>query len=199
MASARLAKSLRQPRRGIAAFSCDLQPTRESEFSEFHFQGDALEIMALMPWDLVIGFPPCTYLTVTGNKWFKPEFAHRFPTRHQDREDAAAFFMEFTKAKRYAIENPVGSMSTRWRKPDQIVHPYHFGDPHSKATCLWLQGVPKLRPTKLVEPQFYTYLDGRRDPIWHVESMKLPPAERAKVRSTFFPGMANAMAQQWGS
>lgn len=183
---------------GFDAWSCDLQECRPSPYSAYHIQGDALAAMNSREWDLVIAFPPCTYLTVTGNKWFKPEFADRFPTRHQDREDGAAFFMEFTKCERFAIENPVGIMSTRWRKPDQVVHPYHFGDPHSKATCLWLQGVPKLTHTQVVEPEFYTYKDGRRDPIWHVETMKLPAEERARERSKFFPGMARAMAKQWG-
>lgn len=149
-------------------------------------------------WDLIIGFPPCTYLTVTGNKWFKPEFKDRFPTRHQDREDAVKFFMEFTKAKRYAIENPVGCMSTRWRKPDQVVHPYHFGDPHSKATCLWLQGVPKLKPTNVVEPSFVTYKSGNRCATWYHETSQHRGSERAKARSKFFPGMAAAMAKQFG-
>lgn len=149
-------------------------------------------------WDLVIAFPPCTYLTCTGNKWFKPEFAHRFPTRHRDREEGAQFFMEFALSTRFAIENPVGVMSTRWRKPEQIVHPYHFGDPHSKATCLWLKGVPRLMHTDVVEPEFYVYKDGRRDPKWHVDTLKLPAAERQRERSKFFPGMAAAMAKQWG-
>lgn len=181
--------------RGFNAWSCDLLPT---DIPGNHIQGDALAALGFADWDLVIAHPPCTYLTVTGNKWFKPEFAERFPTRHQDREDAMAFFMRFTKCRRFAIENPVGIVSTRWRKPDQIVHPFHFGDPHSKATCLWIKGVPKLTPTKIVEPQFYTYKDGRRDPIWHVESMKLPAHERMRVRSKTWPGMAEAMAQQWG-
>jgi hypothetical protein len=147
---------------------------------------------------LVLAHPPCTFLTVTANRWMKPEYRDRFPTRAQDREDAVRFFLWFTRFPRYAIENPVGIMSTRWRKPDQIVHPYFFGDPHSKATCLWLKGVPPLVRTHFdVEPLMYTYGDGRRDPLWHVETMKLPPVERMKARSRTFPGLAAAMASQW--
>lgn len=181
-------------KRGHDAWSCDLLP---SEIEGQHIQGDVSLVLSA-EWDLVIAHPPCTYLTNTGNKWFKPEFAHRFPTRLQDREDAVEFFMQFTKCERYAIENPVGHMSTRWRKPDQIIHPYYFGDPHSKATCLWLRGLPLLVPTEKVEPLFYIYADGRRDPLWHVETMKLSPQERMKARSITFQGIADAMAEQWG-
>jgi len=182
-------------KRGFQAVSCDILPT---ESPGYHIQGDALYALALRDWDLVIAHPPCTYLTVTGNKWYKPEYATRFPTRVQDREAAVDFFMQFTKARRFAIENPVGIMSTRWRKPDQIIHPYHFGDPHSKATCLWLKDLPLLNPTQVVEPQWKVYKDGRRDPLWHFESMRLPPHERMKVRSKTFQGIADAMAKQWG-
>ena len=89
-------------------------------------------------------------------------------------------------------------MSTIYRKPDQYIHPYWFGEPHSKKTGLWLNGLPKLTPTQMVEPEMYIYKDGRKDPMWHVESMKLPSAERSKVRSKTFPGIADAMATQWG-
>jgi len=167
---------------------------------EWHLKMDALEAIKSQKWDLLIAHPPCTYLTVTGNKWMKPEFADRFPTRQQDRKDAIEFFIEIANSdcERIAIENPVGIMSTVWRKPDQYIHPYYFGDPHSKKTGLWLKGLQKLLPTNMVEPQMYTYKDGRKDPIWHVESMKLPPDKMAKVRSKTFEGIAKAMAEQWG-
>lgn len=167
---------------------------------EWHIQGDVLEQLN-KGWDLIIAHPPCTYLTVTGNKWMKPEFRDRFPDRQKQREEAIEFFLNIAEAKCdfIAIENPVGIISTVWRKPDQYVHPYHFGDPHGKKTGFWLKGLPKLKPTKVVEPIMYTYKDGRKDPIWHVESMKLPPAERQKVRSKTFEGLAQAMADQWGS
>jgi len=150
-------------------------------------------------WDLIIAHPPCTYLTVTGNKWMKPEFIDRFPNRQNQREKAIEFFLKIANAKcdHIAIENPVGIMSTIWRKPNQYVHPYHFGDPHSKKTGFWLKGLSKLKPTSIVKPQMYTYKNGRKDPVWHVESMKLPPLERQRIRSKTFLGIAKAMASQW--
>lgn len=129
----------------------------------------------------------------------KPEFAERFPERPKQRKEAIEFFMKlyFAPIDKIAIENPVGIMSTEFRKPDQYVHPYHFGDPHSKKTGLWLKNLPKLEYTEIVEPEMYTYKDGRKDPIWHVESMKLPSDERSRVRSKTFPGFAREMAKQW--
>lgn len=102
------------------------------------------------------------------------------------------------RCHKIAIENPVGIMSTEWRKPDQYIHPYMFGDPHSKKTGLWLKGLPLLKPTKIVEPQFHIYKDGRRDPLWHYETMRLPKQQRMIERSRTFQGIADAMAQQWG-
>jgi hypothetical protein len=131
----------------------------------------------------------------------KPEFKDRFPNRQKQRDDAIEFFLKIanSKCEHIAIENPVGIISTVWRKADQYIHPYHFGDPHSKKTGIWLKGLPRLVPTKIVEPLMYTYKNGRKDPIWHVESMKLPPAERQRVRSKTFDGIALAMADQWGN
>ena len=180
---------------GADAWSCDTLPT---EVPGKHIQAD-VRYLNPSDWDLVIAHPPCTYLCVTGNKWMGEKYRKRFPTRQVDREIAIDLFMHFTRFRRYAIENPIGIMSTLWRKPDQIIHPYYFGDPHSKATCLWLKGVPPLKRTRTdVVPAFYTYKDGRRDPVWHVETMKLPAAERMKARSRTFPGIAAAMAAQWG-
>jgi len=183
--------------KGHNAVSCDLLPTDKSGP---HYQGSVFDILYSRKWDMMIAHPPCTYLTVTGNKWMKPEFKDRFPTRQQDRLDAIDFFMKLANApiEKIAIENPVGIMSTAWRKADQYIHPYHFGDPHSKRTGLWLKGLPKLVHTKIVEPLMYTYKDGRKDPIWHVESMSMPPLERMKYRSKTFQGIADAMAEQWG-
>lgn len=182
-------------KRGAFAMSCDLLPT---DAPGPHYQGDVFDIIG-QGWDLLIAHPPCTYLTVTGNKWFKPEFRHRFPDREQQRKDAIAFFLRLMEApiEKICCENPVGIMSTVWRKPDQYVHPYEFGDTHAKKTGLWLKNLPPLVPTKLVEPQYYTYKDGRRDPLWHVESMGMPPLERMKYRSKTFQGIADAMADQW--
>ena len=102
------------------------------------------------------------------------------------------------RCPRVAIENPVGYMSTAYRKPDQIIQPYEFGDPERKATCLWLRGLPPLVPTDVVEPEIIKYKNGKgTDSRWHMETMKLPPAERARMRSRTFPGIAKAMASQW--
>lgn len=182
---------------GHEAYSCDILPCSGGH-PEWHIQGDVLEQLNKC-WDLIIAHPPCTYLTVTGNKWMKPEFRSRFPERQKQREEAIEFFLKIADAEcdYIAIENPVGIISGEWRKPDQYVHPYHFGDPHSKKTGLWLKGLPKLKHTKVVEPTMYTYKDGRKDPIWHVESMKLQPVERQRVRSKTFQGIAEAMAKQW--
>ena len=138
---------------------------------------------------------------MTGNRWFNVErYGEAAIKRAADREEAADFFMEFTKTncKHVAIENPIGVMSTRYRKPDQTIQPYQFGEPHRKGTCLWLIGLPPLKPTKIVEPEIYVYKNGKgTDSPWHVNTMKLPPAERARARSKTFEGIAKAMAQQW--
>lgn len=188
--------------RGFEAYSCDILDCSGGH-PEWHIKDDVLKHLN-EGWDCIIAHPPCTFLSVTGNKWMKPEFRERFPDRPRQRQEAIDFFMEFVNAdcEYIAIENPVSIMSTQFRKPDQYLHPYHFGDPHSKKTGLWLIGLPKLTPTKIVEPEMYTYKTGpkagRKDPMWHVETLKLPPAERSIARSRFFPGFANAMAKQWG-
>lgn len=183
---------------GHEAYSCDIEPCSGGR-PEWHIQGDALEEAYSGKYVMMIAHPPCTYLTVTGNKWMKPEFRDRFPDRVQQRKDAIKFFMALYDAPipKIAIENPVGIMSSEFRKPDQYVHPYFFGDKHSKKTGFWLKNLKPLEPTDIVEPEMYTYKDGRKDPMWHVESLKLPPKERARFRSQTFPGLAEAMARQW--
>ena len=152
-------------------------------------------------WDMIIAFPPCTYLTVTGNSWFNIEkYGEKAIQRHKDREEAIKFFMAFTNADcpRIAIENPVGVMSSKWRKPNQIINPYEFGDPFEKRTCLWLKGLPELKPTNIVEiPARKKYDSGRSMPAWYADAWKLPKSERAKLRSKTFHGIAHAMATQW--
>jgi hypothetical protein len=183
---------------GHDAMSCDLEPT---SVPGPHYQGNVMDIID-DGWDLMIAHPPCTYLTVTGNKWFKPEYADRFPTRHQDREDAAAFFMALANADipKIAIENPIGVMSTRYKKPSQVIHPWQFGHEASKSTCLWLKGLPNLTPTNIVSKgEFITYKSGKRMTKWYADAASLSPKERAKVRNTTFQGIADAMAAQWGS
>jgi len=181
--------------RGHDAWSCDLLPT---EIPGQHFEGYISEMLK-QKWDLMVAHPPCTYLTTTGNKWFKPEYKDRFPTRVQDREDAVKFFMSLVNANidKICIENPVGIMSTRWRKPNQIIQPFQFGHTEAKKTCLWLKNLTPLVPTKLVEPEYTMFKSGKRMARWYVEAASLPPAEREKVRSKTFQGIANAMAEQW--
>lgn len=199
---------------GHEAYSCDIQEPSGAH-PEWHILGDALKAveareLATMDgtmhevgkWDLLIAHPPCTYLTVTGNRWFNVErYGDAALNRLINRQEAVNFFMEFALSgiPKIAIENPVGYMSTAWRKPDQIIHPYMFGDPARKATCLWLKGLPKLTPTDMVEPDIIHYKNGNgTDNPWHMETIKLPPNERAKARSKTFPGIAKAMAEQWG-
>ena len=186
-------------RLGHEAYSCDIQPCSGGH-PEWHIQGDALELIK-MRWDMIIAHPPCTYLTVTGNRWFNVEkYGERAMKRFEAREEAVKFFMAFANADcpRIAIENPIGHMSSAYRKPDQTVHPYMFGDPERKATCFWLKGLKPLTPTDIVPPRIIRYKNGKgTDSPWHMETMKLPPAERAKARSKTFPGIARAMAEQW--
>ena len=180
--------------RGHDAWSCDILP---SDSEGQHLTGDVLQFLD-MGWDLMIAHPPCTYLTVTGNKWYKPEYRDRFPTREQDRETAVRFFMALADANidRIAIENPVGIMSTKWRKPDQIIQPFEFGHPEPKKTCLWLKNLWRLVPTKMVEPDYMISKSGKRLARWYYQPSYTP--ERQKMRNTTFRGIANAMAEQWG-
>ena len=185
---------------GHEAYSCDIQECSGGH-PEWHFEQDVIPLLE-EAWDLIIAHPPCTFLTVTGNRWFNVEmYGDRAIQRQKDREKAVEFFMQFVNAKcdKIAIENPIGYMSTAYKKPTQIIHPYMFGDPARKATCLWLKGLPKLTPTNIVEPIIIHYQNGKgTDNPWHMETMKLPPKERAKARSKTFPGIAKAMAEQWG-
>lgn len=188
-------------KRGHYAMSCDFLL---AEKHLPHYQGDIVDLLVNTwdEWDIMIAHPPCTYLTVTGNRWFKPEFATRFPDRLKQREEAIDFFTLLMEAPipQIAVENPIGIMSTVYRKPDQIIQPYQFGNPERKATCLWLKGLPKLIPTKIVEPNLIQYKTRKgTDPMWHFSTMCLPPLERMKARSRTFAGIAEAMAEQWGS
>lgn len=183
------------------AVSCDLLPT---ETPGLHYQWDILDFLNC-EWDLMIAHPPCTYLTVTGNRWFKPEYKTRYPDRLRQRKDAIGFFMELANApiKKIAIENPVSIMSSQWRKPDQIIQPWQFGDKEVKRTCLWLKNLPILNSTLVVTPEYKTYK------CFHTKSgkSKYPvlwtggrgnKKDIAKKRSITFQGIANAMADQWG-
>jgi len=183
---------------GHEAYSCDLLPCSGGH-PEWHYQEDIFKVINLKQWDMGIFHPECTRLTVTANKWYKPEFAHRFPTIHEDRLKAIDFFMQLVNCglPKIAIENPIGIMSTKYRKPDQIIQPYQFGDTERKSTCLWIKNLPKLKPTNIVEPEIIYHKSGRTDGKLHFETMRLPKEERRKARSVTFPGIAKAMAEQW--
>ncbi len=165
--------------RGFDAMSCDLLPT---DAPGPHYTGDMFDL-ELSAFDLLIAFPPCTHLAVSGARWF-PE------KRADGRQQAALDFVRRIMAapvERIAIENPVSIISSQIRKPDQTIQPWQFGHGETKRTCLWLKNLPELSPTDVVE--------GREQRIW-----KLPPSEnRWKERSKTFPGIAAAMADQWGA
>lgn len=179
--------------RGHEAYSCDILPSSGS-LPEYHLQQDVIPLLK-QDWDLIIAFPPCTHLASSGAAWFAEK---RRDGRQQEGID---FFMLFTNlnSPKVVIENPVGIMSKLYRKPDQIIQPWWFGDPFEKRTCLWLKGVEPLVATNEVEPAPRSeYASGRTMPTWYADAWKLPPAERSKARSKTFPGIAKAMAEQWG-
>ena len=199
--------------RGHEAYSCDIQEPSGGH-PEWHILGDALAVLEggqvttmdgkthdIGKWDLLIGHPPCTYLTVTGNRWFNVErYGEKAMNRMKSRSFAAEFFMHFINAdcEKIAVENPIGYMSTYYKKPTQIIQPYLFGHAERKATCLWLKGLPCLTPTDIVTPIIIQYKNKKTDSLWHMETMHLSAIERAKARSKTFPGIAEAMADQWG-
>jgi len=176
-------------KRGHISFSCDILPCSGGH-PEWHIQGDVLKHLN-HGWDLVIAFPPCTHLACSGAKWFAEKIADG---RQQQGVD---FFMEFTRLDcPWVVENPIGVMSKKFRKPDQIVQPWWFGDPFEKRTCLWIKDLPILKPTNEVTPEKrHVTKGGKSLPAWY----NIPPREdRGKLRSKTFPGIAKAMAEQWG-
>lgn len=202
--------------KGHNAFSCDIIDCSGGH-SEWHIKQDVLPLLngrrefttcdgklhiISGKWDLIIAHPPCTFLTVTGNRWFNIErYGEKAVQRQKKRDEAAGFFMEIANADcaKICIENPVGYMSSFYKKPTQIIQPYWFGDPERKATCLWLKGLGNLNPTKIVKPNLIYYKTRKgTDPMWHYSTMKLPAEQRAKERSKTFLGIAQAMAEQWG-
>lgn len=159
-------------------------------------------------WDMIIAFPPCTYLTSAGTRHYSLRInpPEKVEARIKEREKAVDFFLRFANAdcEKIAIENPVGYMNSAWRKPDQIIHPYYFGDNAQKRTCLWLKGLPKLEPTNMLpKPEPMYICEGEKckgNAIGWCEGMrniKGGQKERAKARSKTFPGIARAMAEQW--
>ena len=164
--------------RGHDAWSCDLLP---AEDNGPHRQEDAWRVAEEDDWDLMIAHPPCTYLASSGARWFKD--------RRSQQEQAiwlVKMLANETHIPRIAIENPIGVLSTQWRKPDQIIQPWQFGHGEIKATCLWLKGLAPLHSTNVVE--------GRRPRVHHAS----PSPDRWKERSRTLPGIAAAMAEQWG-
>lgn len=179
-------------RAGHFAMSCDLLPT---DSPGLHYQGDVTEILN-MNWDLMIAHPPCTYLSVSGMHWTTRGL--RDPQLTEDALDFVRLLMD-APVPRIAIENPISVISSRIRKPDQIIHPYHFGHDASKATCLWLKNLPKLTHTQIIEPRI---INGKKRWGNQTDSgqNKLGPSDdRWKIRSETFQGIADAMAAQWGS
>ena len=225
--------------KGHNAFSCDIQPCSGGH-PEWHIQGDVLKIINPYffetvlqygsyfktcddkhhfihgKWDLIIAFPPCTDLAVSGAMHFEKKRADGRQRK------SIEFFCAFLNADcdKIVIENPIGIISgdyilnhfpdlaaqyTLPRKPSQIIHPWMFGDPHAKSTCLWIKGLHNLVPEVTDQPdlEWFDWIDGKtgkkkRQPKWYAEAWKLPPKERARVRSKTFPGIATAMAEQWG-
>jgi len=186
---------------GHDAYSCDLLPS-SGKYPERHLQMDCFKAIKNIKPDFLGMHPECTRLTVAANKYYKPEYADRFPTINQDRLKAVAHFfncaMALEKIGRGYIENPIGIMSRLYRKPDQIIQPYEYGHTERKSTCLWLSGLDKLEPTNIVEPDIIVHKSGRTDSRFHYETFKLPKEERRKARSKTFRGIAEAMANQWG-
>lgn len=184
-------------RRGWNAWSCDLL---ESEIPGQHIQDDVLKHLG-DGWDLMIAFPPCTHLCSSGARWFAEK---RSDGRQKQGID---FFMALANAPipKIAIENPVGIMSSVWRKPDCIIQPFHHGHAETKATCLWLKNLPVLNPSNLVEPDYmrrpdgsyYTDAKGKRYSRIHFMSGRMKDTERWKERSKTYEGIANAMSEQW--
>lgn len=185
---------------GIEAFSCDIQECSGGH-PEWHIQDDVFKVID-QGWDAVIAFPPCTHLAVSGAAWFEQK---RKDGRQQEGID---FFLKIANApvKHIAIENPVGIMSKIYKKPTQIIQPYMFGDEVKKTTCLWLKNLPMLYYNKgntlfwsneVVEPDIITLKTGARFSRWDYE-LSLNRKTRAKLRSKTFPGIARAMAVQWG-
>ena len=172
---------------GHNAFSCDLEPCSGGH-PEWHLQADVFKVIDALDWDMGLFFPPCTYLTISANKWYADDIVSPNPETLTGaaRDESVDFFLSLHNSlDRVVIENPIGVMSTRFRKPDQVLQPWMFGHGETKATCLWLKGLPLLQPTDIVS--------GREQRLH-----KLPPSkDRALLRSKTFPGIAKALAEQY--
>jgi hypothetical protein len=184
---------------GHEAFSCDLLPC-SGGFPDWHLQEDVFSVISSRSWDMMIAFPPCTDLAVSG--------ARHFERKRKDgsQQKSIEFFLKLVNAPipQIAIENPIGIMSKNYRKPDQIIQPYMFGDKAQKSTCLWLKNLPKLTPTDIVEKgEFFEFTskkgEKKRMPMWYYKALSeaKTPEQRRTLRSKTFKGIAEAMAIQW--
>jgi hypothetical protein len=199
---------------GHEAYSCDIQEC-SGEHPEWHIQGDAIEVAYGQDWDMMIAHPPCTYLAVSGARWmyhpddkdlpFEDRRPHpKHPHRRQQQAEAMEFVLKLssTPIPRIAIENPVSVISSKWRKPDQIIQPWQFGHEATKSTCLWLKGLPLLEPTDIVgKGERVVFKSGKSHPAWYAEAFNKARTreDRSKMRSKTFEGIATAMAEQWGN
>lgn len=183
---------------GHDAFSCDLLPCSGGH-PEWHFQQDIFEVIN-KGWDMLICFPPCTDLAVSGARHFERKIADG------SQKKSINFFMALVNCgiEKIAVENPIGIMSKIYRKPDQIIQPYHFGDKAQKSTCLWLKNLPKLTPTEIVDKgEFFEFTskkgEKKRMPMWYYKALRdaKTPEQRRTLRSKTFDGIAKAMANQW--
>jgi len=183
---------------GHEAFSCDLLPCSGGH-PEWHYQKDVFDVISI-GWDMMIAFPPCTDLAVSGARHFERKIADG------SQQKSIQFFMNLINAPipKIAIENPIGIMSSKYRKPDQIVQPWQFGDKAQKSTCLWLKNIPELEPTDIVEKgEFFEFTskkgEKKRMPMWYYKALREAknPEQRRTLRSKTFQGIAKAMAKQW--
>lgn len=194
---------------GHEAFSCDLQECSGGH-PEWHYQEDVFEVIKL-EWDMMIAFPPCTYLTVTGARWLYNKDKSKNEERWKNQDKAVEFVkgLYYCDIEKIAIENPVGKLSTLWMKPTQIIQPYYFGDEAQKTTCLWLKNLPLLQHNK--SPDLFnsnithcgkgdmvTTSTGKTFSKWYWETSRGKGKERQVLRSKTFPGIAKSMANQWG-
>jgi len=200
---------------GHEAFSCDLLPC-SGGYPEWHIKDDIFNVIDkyehisfgtqdqklhdIGRWDMLICFPPCTDLAVSGARHFERKIADGSQKKSID------FFMRLANCNisKIAIENPIGIISGKWRKPDQIIHPWQFGDKAQKSTCLWLKNLPKLQHTEIVDKgEFFEFTskkgEKKRMPMWYYKALKdaKNPEQRRTLRSKTFPGIAKAMAEQW--
>lgn len=170
--------------KGHQAYSCDLIPSEIR--SGFHLQSPVEDVLDFGHWDMLIAFPPCTHLAVSGARWFK--------NKEKEQEEALKFvnLLLTSPIKRIALENPISIISTKIRKPDQIIQPWQFGHEETKSTCLWLKNLPKLKPTKIMEVRNKNLTPSGQNKLG-------PSPDRWKERSRTYQGIADAMADQWSN